>query len=293
MGETGYHIGGIAGFLKGIRLLADRVEPCQIFVVWEGGGSLRRRAIYKDYKQNRRPQKLNRYYEGDIPDTVENRNYQISLCIELLKYTPVGQFYIEDCEADDIIGYLVQHKFFDTKCVIVSSDRDYYQLISDKVSQWSPGQKRFITENVVKEKYGISVVNFCTARCFIGDPSDGLGGIKGAGFKTLVRRFPELKDEEFVSVNDILRMSKERSNGSKIKLFAAINDSPDIPQRNWRLMFLNLQNLAPTQIEKINYKTDTFVPHRNKMGFMRVLIRESIKSFDADSFFMSLNSVVR
>ena len=293
MSETGNHIGGMAGFLKGVRLLADRIEPRQIFVIWEGGGSTRRRAIYKDYKQGRRPQKLNRYYGEDLPDTVENRNYQIATCIELLKYTPVGQIYVGDCEADDVIGYMIRNKFRNDNCVIVSSDRDYYQLISEKKLQWSPGQKRFITSELVKEKYGVSVENFCTARCFIGDPSDGLPGIKGAGFKTLVKRFPELGDEKFVSVDDILKMSMEKSQGSKLKLFQEINRARDIVKRNWRLMFLDISNLSAEHIKKINYATDTFEPSRNKIGFMRILIRESIKNFDADSFFVSLNSVIR
>ena len=293
MSETGNHIGGMTGFLKGVRLLADRIEPRQIFVIWEGGGSPRRRAIYKDYKQGRRPQKLNRYYEGDIPDTIENRNYQITTCIELLKHTPVGQVYVGDCEADDVIGYLIRNKFKDDHCVIASSDRDYYQLISEKNMQWSPGQKKFITRDLVKEKYGISVENFCTARCFIGDPSDRLSGIKGAGFKTLVKRFPSLGNEEFVSVDDILKMSMEKSQGSKLKLFQEINQNGDIAKRNWRLMFLDTRNLSAEHIKKIDYATDTFEPSRNKIGFMRILMRESIKNFDADSFFGSLNSVIR
>ncbi len=293
MSETGNHVGGIVGFMKGIRLLADKIEPRQIFVIWEGGGSSRRRAIFKDYKNGRRPQKLNRYYGDDIPDTVENRNYQISLCIELLKHTPAGQIYVGDCEADDVIGYLIRNKFRQDNCVIASSDRDYYQLISEKKLQWSPGQKRFITMDAVKEKYGVSVQNFCTARCFVGDPSDGLPGIKGAGFKTLVKRFPQLGDEEFVSVDEILKMSMDKSRGSKLKLFQEINENHDIARRNWRLMFLDIHNLSGEHIKKIEYATDTFTPSRNKIGFMRILMRESIKTFDADSFFTSLNSVVR
>ena len=293
MSETGNQVGGLVGFLKGVRYLADRIEPKQIFVIWEGGGSARRRAIYKDYKQGRRPQKLNRYYENDIPDTVENRNYQIATCIELLNHTPAGQIYVSDCEADDVIGYLARNRFQNDHCVIASSDRDYYQLISEKMLQWSPGQKRFITRELVKEKYGVTVENFCTARCFIGDPSDGLPGIKGAGFKTLVKRFPELGDEEFASVDDILKMSMEKSQGSKLKLFQEINQNHDIAKRNWRLMFLDIRNLSAAHIEKINCAIDTFTPNRDKIGFMRILLRESIKTFDADSFFTSLNSVVR
>ena len=105
MSQNGEHLGGFVGFLKGIRLLSERCSPEQIVVVWEGGGSARRRAIFSEYKQGRRPQKLNRYYD-DIPDTISNRNKQVALLVEALKYVPIRQIYVTDCEADDAIAYL-------------------------------------------------------------------------------------------------------------------------------------------------------------------------------------------
>ena len=114
MSDAGQHVGGVVGFLRAIENLSQKIQPENIVVVWEGGGSPRRRAIYPQYKSKRKPQKLNRYYENDIPDTVENRNYQISLLIELLKQTPINQVYVSDCEADDVIGYLAKYKLKDT-----------------------------------------------------------------------------------------------------------------------------------------------------------------------------------
>jgi len=293
MSALGHHVGGVTGFLKGIELLVQKISPQRVIVIWEGGGSPRRRAIYPDYKSKRRPQKLNRYYAGDIPDTVENRNYQIMLLIELLRLTPVNQVYVSDCEADDVIGYLIRHKLRDKNCVIISSDKDYYQLLNDKVTQWSPGQRKFISSDIVLEKFGIPVHNFCAARSFIGDPSDGIPGIKGAGFKTLAKRFPELNSENDVSVNDIIGLSKSRALDSKIKLFREINENHEIPKRNWKLMYLDMINLAASQIQKIEFSIDTFEPQRNKIEFMRTMIREGISTFDTDAFYMSLNSISR
>ena len=293
MSDLGHHVGGVVGFLKGLQLLADRIHPCEIYVIWEGGGSTRRRAIYPGYKMGRKPQKLNRFYGHDIPDTVENRNYQLVLTIELLKNTPVNQVYVSDCEADDVIGYLVKHKFADRDITIVSSDKDYYQLISDRVTQWSPGQKKFITSSCVLDKFHIPVHNFCVTRCFVGDMSDGLEGIRGAGFKTMASRFPELLPAGDVSVQDILGLSAERARTSKLKLFHRILESHEIPLRNWRLMYLDVRNLAASQIQKINDEIDTFEQQRDKLNLIKTLIREGIRTFDADSFFLAINSVVR
>jgi len=293
MSTLGHQAGGTVGFLKAIRYLSDKILPKQVIVVWEGGGSPRRRAIFPDYKAQRKPPKLNRFYGDDIPDTVENRGYQIALTIELLKNVPVMQLYVSDCEADDVIGYLTKYKLKKEECVIVSSDKDFYQLLSNRVSQWSPGQKAFVTEKKVKEKFSIPPHNFCVARAFCGDPSDCIPGIKGAGFKSLVKRFPELMSDDFVPIQAILNRSKECAEKSKIKLFTNINSNSDIVKRNWKLMYLDTSNLSGTQIQKIENAVDTFTSTRNKIGLMKILIREGLSIFDADAFFMSINSALQ
>ena len=290
--ENGEHIGGTIGFLKGIQLLIDNIHPSEVYVVWEGGGSLRRRNIFKDYKMGRRPVKLNRYYESDIPDTVGNRNYQINMTTKLLGLSGIPQLYVSDCEADDVIGYLVKNKLKNKNITIVSSDKDYYQLLEkNRVKIWSPGQKKILTSDSIRDKFGIYPENFCVARCFCGDGSDGLPGIKGAGFRTLSKRFPEITNKEFVSVEEIIKISQIRSKESKLKLYHEIATNSEIPIMNWKLMYLDAINLSANQIQKINCKIDTIDRKLDKINFMRILIREGIKVFDADKFFMTARSI--
>ena len=293
MSAGGRHIGGMAGFLRNIQLLAEKISPTNIYIIWEGGGSIRRRAIYPEYKGGRRPPKLNRFYADSIPDTTQNRNYQVALTVEALKHVPVGQLYISDCEADDVIGYLAARKFLSKNCVIVSSDKDFYQLIDDRVSQWSPGQKAFVTSESVMKRFGIPPHNFCTARCFCGDPSDSLPGIKGAGFKTLGRRFPELLQSDFVSVSEIIKLSEQQHAHRPLLLYKRIIEGADIALRNWKLMHLDTGNLAATQIQKIESYLDTFSPNCDKIGLMRMLVREGFATFDVDKFCMVLNSSIK
>jgi len=290
--DNGLHIGGSVGFLKGVQLLIDNFHPEKLYVIWEGGGSARRRSIYKGYKSGRRPVKLNRFYEADIPDTVGNRNYQINLTTKLLGLSGIPQLYVSDCEADDVIGYLSKNKLKNENLIIVSSDKDYYQLLEkNRVKIWSPGQKKILTTESVRERFGIPAENFCVARCFCGDGSDGLPGIKGAGFRTLSKRFPELTKEEFVSVEEIINISRKRSEESKVKLYHQVVADSEIPTMNWKLMNLDAVNLSPYQVEKINYKIDTPDRKMNKINFMRILIREGVKVFDADKFFMTARSI--
>lgn len=290
--DNGDHIGGVVGFLKGLQLLVDRLRPKDIIVVWEGGGSLRRRNIYPEYKNKKRPIKLNRFYSGDIPDTIQNRNYQINLIVNLLKFCNLKQVYVSDCEADDVIAYIAKYTHSKENLIIVSSDKDYYQLIDQpKISQWSPGQKDFVTPEKILKKFFIPVHNFCVVRCFCGDSSDGLPGIKGAGFRTLAKRFPELTSQEFVSVEEILNLSSIRSKESKVKIFQNILEEAEIAKRNWKLMYLDIANLSGNQIQKISYQVDTSKAIPNKIKFMKLLIREGVRSFDANTFYMTISSL--
>ena len=285
--DSGNHVGGVVGFLKSLGYLVTRVNPSRVIIAWEGGGSARRRAIYKDYKNNRRPQKLNRYYGDQIPDTVENRNSQISKIVSILRSVPVDQIYIDDCEADDIIGYIVKNKIQE-RSVIASSDKDLYQLLSKKTIQWSPGQKKFITKKDLIDKFGISATNFCTARAFIGDSSDGVNGVKLAGFRSLSKRFPELSEDAFFSVQDVFDSCKKIEDKKKLKLHNNIIESIDLAKRNWKLMYLDITNLSAEQIKKIDFSLENKCKSANKMQLLKSISKLGIKNFDIDSFYSNM-----
>ncbi len=290
--ENGEHVGGVVGFLRGLRHLIDLTCPKEVFVIWEGGGSLRRRAIDSNYKNGRRPVKLNRWYDNeDMPNTVENRNYQINLLIQFLRKGPVGQIYVSDCEADNVIGYLSNYAYHKDEIIIVSSDKDYYQLVSDRVRIWSPGQKKFVTPPIVLEKFGISANNFCVARCFCGDTSDGISGAKGVGFRTLAKRFPQLTLTESQSVDDIINGAVKKCNDSKLKIYKSIVEYADNARRNWKLMYLGTGNLAATQIRQIESQSNNKKAFPDKLGFMRLLALHQINNFDVNGYYMSLNSI--
>ena len=133
MASTGEHCGGFIGFLGGLGNLCEMFSPSRLVVVWESGGSLRKKDTKSDYKNGRRPPKLNRYYEDDIPPTAENHTMQVSLLVKALNHLPVTQVYVRDCEADDVIGYLGRYSFGTSRVILASSDRDLYQLIDNRV----------------------------------------------------------------------------------------------------------------------------------------------------------------
>lgn len=297
MSSNGHHLGGSIGFMKSLSMYAEKFKPSRIIVCWEGGGSARRRQILPEYKMNRKPIKLNRseIYE-DIPDTKENFNYQIQLLTKLLAYLPVQQAYVGECEADDIIGYVCRYEFPDKEKLIISMDQDMHQLLSDKTLQYSPASKKMLGPDYVLERYGVSVENFVTARCFIGDTSDGIAGIKGCGFKSLVKRFPELTSDEFVSVSDILSLCKLRNEEKSYAMFRKMLAEPDVPLRNWKLMYLDNSNLSAEHVKKLKYAIANYEIKRDKIGMAMELIKEGVdmpRGLDIDKLYMRINACIK
>lgn len=291
---NGESTGGIVGFLHGVAFLCEKFTPGGVIIIWEAGGSKRKRDKFKGYKSGRRPQKLNRYYESDIPNTVQNRNSQVETIVKILDNMPVLQIYGEDCEADDVIGYICKYSLRKNRKVIVSSDKDYYQLLDKETIIYSPTWKKFVSFRQVSEKFKISSENFCLAKSICGDTSDCIDGVKGAGFKTLAKRFPTLGQKGSMSIDDIISESNDKIlQGSKIKLYQSIIEEERKIRRNWSLVRLDTNNLSHTIIEKIKYSFDTFSQYSNKMEAIKIIRKEGIDNLNIDRIFISMNSLTK
>lgn len=289
MSSLGHQAGGIVGFMDALRKLTELVVPSAIFIIWEGGGSLRRRAIFPEYKANRRPPKLNRYYEDDIPDSNENRLYQVKTLIALLNHVPVCQIFVEDCEADDVIGYLCRNRFRDEKKLIASSDRDFYQLVDENTMIYSWATKKFMGPSEVLDEFNISAENFVLAKAVCGDPSDSIPGVRGVGFKILAKRF-DLRGSQ-LTISDLMTMCDEARAQSNVKIYTQIYENHDLIKRNWKLMYLDVGNLAALQVRKIDAIIDSYKPTKNKIKLMRMLLDEGLGSYDSHEFFSAFSAV--
>jgi len=282
-------MGGCIGFLKTLQRLCREFQPSQVYVVWEGGGSQRRRKIYPDYKMNRRPEKLNRFYGDDIPDSEENKQHQLISLLGMMKNVPVCQIYASDCEGDDVVAFLCRGPLRDKSKVIVSSDKDMYQLLDDKTKIYSLHRKRFVDSKMLTEEFNISANNFAIAKCICGDPSDNIPGIKGIGFKTAAAKFPFLALDSSVILKDLLDYSASKRDESVI--YKRIVENQEDVKRNWRLVHLDGSMLSADQINKIENVISTFEPCVNKMGFIKHLIKEGINDFDIEGFYYDLSCI--
>lgn len=289
MSVNGYQMGGCVGFLKTLRRLVYDIAPSAVYVAWEGGGSQRRRSIYKEYKLGRRPEKLNRFYEDDIPDTEENRKHQLVALVGMLRCAPACQLYVADCEGDDVVAYLCTGPFKDSDKVIVSSDKDLYQLLDDRTRMYSLHRKTFVTKETVLEEFRVQSKHFAIAKALCGDKGDNVPGIRGVGFKTVAKLFPLLGTEDDVLLDDVIAYAHAHADESK-SYRNILAQEADV-RRNYRLVFLDGGMMSAHQRSIIDHTVQKHVPRADQVGLVRQLIKEGINDFDVSGFLYAFNGI--
>jgi len=274
LNDNGLHVGGIAGFLQSIGYAIKTLNPTRVIIVFDGnGGSMKRRKIYPEYKAKRVTKlRYNRSYEELTDAGQEDRNIQTQLMriVDYLNTLPVTTISVDHVEADDTIAYLAQDYFKDSnKVYIMSSDKDFLQLVNDKIYVWSPTKKRMYGCAEILTEYGISCENFINYRILTGDESDNIDGIHGSGLKTVLKCFPQLKDHTEYTLNDLYAYSE--ANKKKYKLYNTILENKSIMERNRELMQLkNTQLQSFTQL-RVNEVLNKPVNKINRIKFGQLI----------------------
>jgi len=299
-------VGGVVGFLRFLNYATDTFSPSKVFVVWEsGGGTAKRRAIYKDYKANRgKIKEFKKLKAGTatMKDTLkydkETRVKQLTQLYKLLSLTPVCQVFVSGTECDDIVSYISTQHFRkdETNKIIVSNDKDFYQLLEDEtITIYDHSKRSIVTGNDVYKKFGIAPRNFCMARALVGDPSDNIGGVAGVGLKTALKRFPEIADRsKDVNTGMILEeCNKQIINKAKQKTFTQVIEAEEVVRRNWKLMCLTPPLLSAKEIAKIEYAINNHEPKMNKIALIKEVITSGLAiSFDFENFSSKMRTLL-
>jgi DNA polymerase-1 len=293
LSQNGIPIGGFKGFLKTLQKLCREIKPDKVIVAWDcGGGSRKRKRIDKNYKAGRTPVRLNREVRNlTLREEQDNKVWQQVRLSEYLNELPIIQYCVEDVEADDIISYLVQNKrLADWQKVIISSDKDFYQLCDDKTVIYRPTQKEVLNKYSVVERYGIHPNNFALARAIAGDASDNLKGIKGAGLKTISKRFSFMIEENDYLIEDIVEHCEAVE--KPLLVHKRILENINLVKKNYKLMQLYSPSLSPTMKSKINYILENTEMEFNLTEMRKMMMIDGFGEWDNSDLAIAMRRII-
>lgn len=247
--DDGDHIGGTFGFIRSIGAIIRQFKPTRVVIVFDGkGGSHRRKKMHSGYKEGRSlPTRFNRF--DDTEQTVEQEiaslQRQFGRLADYLNCLPVTVISIDNIEADDVISYLTTDVFVkDTdKVTIMSDDKDFLQLINNRVRVWRPVEKKLYGPEEMMERFGLPAENFILYKIFIGDNSDNIPGIKGVGHKTLLSKFPFITEQRKVEIDEVLQYCEDNKD-SKYAIYKSVLEQKESMELNFRLMQLHNVDIA-------------------------------------------------
>ena len=279
LNDDGDHIGGVTGFLRSIAANIRQHKPTRCVVVFDGkGGSRRRKDIYPEYKANRANKTaFNRYQEfASLEDEQDSMKRQFGRLIQYLNCLPITTLSIDNVEADDIMAYIANEIYTkdENRATIVSTDRDFLQLVNNRISVWSPIKKKLYTPELMKEEFGINSSNYLLYRTFLGDKSDNIPGVKGVALKSLIKYFPMITEDRSIDFKELLNHAEDGKD--RYKIYKSIIESEDQVNLNHSLMQLKEVDIAGNLKMMIHDKVTGPVDKLNTFQFKKMFMQDKM-----------------
>ncbi|MDU6182370.1 MAG: DNA polymerase I [Anaerococcus vaginalis] len=201
---------GVYGFLTMYFRAVEEYKPDYILVAFDKKTKTFRHKEFEDYKANR--------------DKAPNElNYQFGILKDILDSLNVKYLDIDGYEADDIVGtFSTIAKEEGLETVIITGDKDYFQLVNDKVvvflTRKGISQMEEITVKSIENDYGLSPKQLIDVKGLMGDKSDNIPGVDGIGEKTAIKFIKKYGSMEglYENLDDIKgKKTKENLENSK------------------------------------------------------------------------------
>ena len=288
--SAGLEVGALYGFARWLVKLLQEKNPAYVAVCFDSpGGCARRKRLLPAYKANRKK-----------PD--DALVSQLQLAREMVRDMGFAVVAKEGIEADDLMAFFaLQAQKEHVHSVLVTSDKDVYQFLSDYISVWPSGGKDGIKgPQAAVEKFGVEKDFLPDYFSIVGDASDNVPGVAGVGPKNaveLIRTFGHLEDILRAAHNDDPRMKpivakKLRDNEGNallskqlVVLDPSLNinfslddyrvcspDSERFAQMCKRYEFKNLLGMLPMQHQVQTSASDLFaVPTQETLSLKKLL----------------------
>ncbi len=236
----GHKYNALYGFVSALDRVLGMIQPTRVFVSFDSPDCGDRRELDADYKANRPD------YSEMSPD--ECPFTQLPAIYAALERMNIPFAEIHGCEADDVLASYAVKYGGEYDVVILSTDRDYWQLVSERVSilNYHGYDSTLVTPATVREKYGVEPEQFADWKCLVGDKSDNIVGVPGVGPKNAAALIAK-----FGSLDEILRRADEIERPAMRKNVAAAQERLML---NRKLILLDGNAPLPMDAEDLRLK---------------------------------------
>jgi len=280
LNPAGHHIGGLVGYLRSLGYAIKMFRPTRVVLVFDGLGSTNnKKNLYPGYKANRSTSRITNW------DIFENKDEegeamvgQMTRLIQYLQQLPVTLVSIDKIEADDSIGLIAKHFEADPLCkevTIMSADKDFYQLVSEKVQIYSPTKRKTYKVKDIIEEFNVHPNNFLAYKILLGDNSDNLPGVRGIGPKKAVKMFP-LSEEQELDLEDLINISEDNLNSNP--MYGSVLEFKHQLDINYQLMNLRTPNISDPNKEEIIGLMNEEIHNLNLGGFMMLYEADGLQN---------------
>ena len=259
--SDGMPTGAVSGFCNMLfKLLEDsksnenKEKPTHFAVIFDSARKNFRNEIYSEYKGNR----------ADTPDDLIPQFEYIRKSVQAFNLPSIE---LINYEADDLIAtYSEQAIKAGAKVTIVSSDKDFMQLYKKNIRIYDPMKNKYISEEDIDKKFGVTPDKVVDVQALAGDSSDNVPGVPGIGIKTaaeLINQFGNF--ENVLKKADQIKQNKRRESLIENKDKATISKKlvtlkKDVPVKN-----------EITEFDLKNIDKDKLYTFLREMEFNRLL----------------------
>ena len=200
--EYGIPTGAHFGIFQSLINLKKKFHDYNFLIVWDGKSIRRKEESKKGVEEKIIPSayKENRSKGDDMPQPLIDFYGQLDYIKKAIDVVGIPQIMIDEYEADDVIASYAYWLKKDNEIIIVTSDKDYYQLIDDNVSLWDGMKSNLINKKSLSKNLPVDVpiepIQMIDVGALSGDDGDNIFGIPGWGDKTALKEISKYKSWE-------------------------------------------------------------------------------------------------
>jgi DNA polymerase-1 len=210
--SRGENTGAVFGFINSLNKIIGDFNPDYLAVAFDTPKPTFRHEKYPEYKSTR----------AKAPDELVEQFPWIDKAVKAHNIRVIS---IEGFEADDLIGTLARRaqKKKDLEVLIFTGDKDFYQLVNDRVKILNPKDYTVMDSQAVKDKFGVYPDRVIDVLALMGDSSDNVPGVPGVGPKTAISLV-----EEFGDLNTVLTRGPSKRKGKLAKSLSEFKDQAEL-----------------------------------------------------------------